>query len=70
MGFRRLVQSANNAIEGILQAARTQRHVRYHLYSASAILLLSYILGVERTDFLVLSVAVILVLLAEMSILR
>ncbi|MEW6117774.1 MAG: diacylglycerol kinase [Nitrospirota bacterium] len=66
MGFRRLIKSANNAIEGILQAARTQRHVRYHLYTASAVLLLSYILGVARIDFLVLSVAVILVLLAEM----
>ncbi|MEW5747063.1 MAG: diacylglycerol kinase [Nitrospirota bacterium] len=66
MLLRKWIQSANNAIEGILHAARTQRHVRYHLYSASAILLVSYILGLERVDFLIISVAVILVLLAEM----
>lgn len=66
MFLKTWIQSANNAIEGILHAARTQRHVRYHLYSASAILLLSYVLGVERVDFLILAVAVVLVLLAEM----
>ncbi|MFO0754696.1 MAG: diacylglycerol kinase [Thermodesulfovibrionales bacterium] len=66
MPLRRWVDSANYAIEGILFAARTQRHVRYHLYSAALILLLSYILGVSRTDFLIIAIAVILVLLAEM----
>ncbi len=66
MPLKKWIRSANNAIEGILYAARTQRHVRYHLYFASATLILSYILGVERTDFLIISAAVILVLLAEM----
>lgn len=66
MPFRRLVGSANNAIEGILHAARTQRHLKYHLYSAAFVLILSYVLGVERTDFLIISIAVILVLFAEM----
>jgi diacylglycerol kinase (ATP) len=63
---KKWIISANYAIEGILHAARTQRHVRYHLYSASTVLLASYILGVARTDFLILSIAVVIVLLAEM----
>jgi diacylglycerol kinase (ATP) len=66
MPLRKWIDSANNAIEGILHAAKTQRHLRYHFYSAVAVLVLSYILGVERTDFLIISIAVILVLLAEM----
>ncbi len=66
MPLRKWVDSANNAIEGVLYAAKTQRHLRYHFYSAVAVLVSSYILGVERTDFLVISIAVILVLLAEM----
>ena len=66
MPLRRWVFSVNNAIEGILHAAKTQRHVRYHLYSAGTVLMLSYLLGVERTDFLMVSVVVVLVLLAEM----
>lgn len=66
MPLRKWIHSANNAIEGILHAARTQRHLRYHFYSASAALILSYALGVERTDFLIIAVVVVLVILAEM----
>ncbi|MEW6002716.1 MAG: diacylglycerol kinase [Nitrospirota bacterium] len=66
MPLRRWIDSTNNAIEGIIHAARTQRHLRYHLYSAVSVLILSYVLGLDRFDFLIVSVAVILVLLAEM----
>lgn len=66
MPFRRWVESANFAIEGILYAAKTQRHLRYHLYSAVTVLILSYLLGVQRHDFLIISVVVIIVLFAEM----
>lgn len=66
MPLRKWVDSANNAIEGVLHAAKTQRHLRYHLYSAAVILIVSYVLGIERIDFLLITVAVILVLLAEM----
>ncbi|MDA8388142.1 MAG: diacylglycerol kinase [Nitrospiraceae bacterium] len=59
-------RSAGFAIEGILHAAKTQRHLRYHFYAAFFVLFLSFLLGVSRTEFLVISVSVILVLLAEM----
>jgi len=66
MPFKQWLESANYAIDGILQAAKTQRHVRYHLFSAVAVLLLSYILGINRMEFLIISLAVIAVLLAEL----
>ncbi len=66
MPLRNWIESANNAIEGILHAAKTERHLRYHLYTASAVLVLSYLLGIDRIDFLIIAIAVILVLLAEM----
>ncbi len=66
MPFRHWLRSANYAIEGILHGARTQRHLRYHFFSAAAVLLLSYVLGVSRMEFVVISLAVILVLAAEM----
>ena len=66
MPLRKWVDSANFAIEGILFAAKTQRHLRCHLYSAVTVLILSYILGVQRHDFLIIAVTVIIVLLAEM----
>jgi diacylglycerol kinase (ATP) len=66
MPLRQWVKSANFAIEGILHGAKTQRHVRYHFFSAATGLFTSYILGVSRSEFIVVSLSVILVLLAEM----
>lgn len=66
MPLRKWADSAGHAVEGILQAAKTERHLRYHLYTAAFVLILIYILGVRRTDFLIISIAVVLVLLAEM----
>ncbi|MDA8171514.1 MAG: diacylglycerol kinase [Nitrospiraceae bacterium] len=60
------LKSAGFAIEGILHAAKTQRHLRYHFYAAFFVLFLSFVVGVARTEFLVISASVILVLLAEM----
>ncbi len=66
MPLKRWIKSANFAIEGILHGTKTQRHLRYHLFAASAVLLLSYVLGVSKNDFLVIGLAVIVVLLAEL----
>jgi diacylglycerol kinase (ATP) len=66
MPLNKWIESANNAIEGIIYAAKTQRHLRYHFYSAIIVLILSYVLGISRIDFLFISIAVIIVLLAEM----
>jgi diacylglycerol kinase (ATP) len=64
--LRKFLESTNNAIEGIIYTAKTQRHLRYHLFAAAFVLLFTYIIGVERTDFLIISLVVILVLLSEM----
>ena len=66
MPLRQWIRSAENAIEGILHAAKTQRHLRWHFYSAAAVLVLSYILGATKTEFLLIALAAIAVLLAEM----
>lgn len=66
MPVKRWIKSANNAIEGILHAAQTQRHLRYHFYVAALVLLSSYVLGVTRTEFLLIALAVMAVLVAEM----
>jgi len=66
MPFRQWLGSANCAIEGILHAVSTQRHLRYHFFSAAFVLFFSYVLGVSRTEFLILALSVIAVLLAEM----
>jgi diacylglycerol kinase (ATP) len=66
MPLKRWIKSANFAIEGILHGTKTQRHLRYHFYSAAGILILCYILGISRNDFLLIAIMVILVLVAEL----
>lgn len=64
--MRRWIKSANFAIDGILHGTKTQRHLRYHLYAAALILILCYVLGISRNDFLIIILAVIVVLLSEL----
>ena len=66
MPLRNWIESVNNAIDGILHTAKTEKHLRYHLYSATAVLILSFLLGVSKSDFLFIAVLVSVVILAEM----
>jgi diacylglycerol kinase (ATP) len=64
--LRKLVESANHAIEGMLHSAKTQRHLRYHFYTAVVILILSLVLGVSKTEFIAIAIVSIIVLSVEM----
>lgn len=59
-------QSANVAIEGIIYAVKTQRHMRYHLLAAMAALVLSLALNISRIEFTLLCAAIILVIVTEL----
>ena len=58
-------ESANVAIEGILYAAKTQKHLRWHFVSAALVILLGLYFGLGKPDFIALSLAVVIVLVAE-----
>ena len=58
--------SFNCAIEGILWAARTQRHMRYHCIVAVGVLLAGLIFKVSALEFILLVFAIVLVLFAEL----
>jgi diacylglycerol kinase (ATP) len=62
----RWTDKVNVAIEGIIYSVKTQRHMRYHLVAALAALLISLLVNVSRAEFIVLSMAIILVLVTEM----
>lgn len=66
MPLRRWLDSVNHAIEGILHAAKTQRHVRFHLYAAAGVMVLSFGLGVTGTEFIIIGFCVALVIVAEL----
>ena len=66
MPLRNWLNKANIAIDGILHAAKTEKHLRYHLYSAACVLLVSFLLGVSSFDFIIIAILVSIVILAEM----
>lgn len=66
MPLRKWIESANHAIEGILHASKTQRHMRYHFYAAVSILLISFALGISWSEFVILITLSIVVLSVEM----
>jgi diacylglycerol kinase (ATP) len=59
-------EAANNAINGILQAAKTERHLKFHLLAAFSVLLFCFGLGVDKYEFAVIALVTLLVIVAEM----
>lgn len=59
-------EGLNCAIEGILYAAKTQKHMKVHFVAAVLVLLLSLFLDVGRIEFVLLAVSITMVLFAEM----
>ena len=62
----RFIDSANFAIDGILYAASTEKHMRWHFISALFLLLFVLFLKVSALEFALLTVSVCFVLFAEL----
>jgi len=62
----RFIDSLNCAIDGVLHAARTQKHVRNHFLAAAAVLLGALFLRVTAIEFILLTISVSFVLFAEL----
>jgi diacylglycerol kinase (ATP) len=62
----RFIESVNCAIEGIIHAARTEKHMRRHFLAALLLLLAVLLLHVSPLEFALLTVSVCFVLFAEL----
>lgn len=62
----RFIDSLNCAIDGVLYAAGTQKHMRNHFLMAVAVLLLALFLRVSPLEFILLALSISFVLFAEM----
>ncbi len=60
------LESVNCAIEGILWAAKTQRHLRWHFLSALGVLAAAAFYRLTPLEFILLCLAIALVLLTEL----
>lgn len=65
MKIKKLVESFNYAIEGIIHTVRTQRNMRIHLGAALCVLIACFVIDISKAEFLVLAVTITLVLAAE-----
>ncbi len=63
---RGFIGSVNCAIEGILWAAKTQRHMLFHLVAAILVLVGAEVLYLSLQEFALLALAITLVLFAEL----
>ena len=66
MKSSRFIDSLNCAIDGVLHAARTQKHMRNHFLVAGAVLMLALFLQVSAVEFILLAISISFVLFAEM----
>lgn len=60
------IASLNCAIEGILWAAKTQRHMLFHLVATILVLVMALLLRLTLHEFALLALAITLVLFAEL----
>ncbi len=65
-GVLRWFRSASFAIDGILHATKSQRHIKFHLLSAFTVLFLCFVIGVTKFEFIAISMVTLLVIAAEM----
>ena len=61
-----VLQPVKAAISGVALTFRTQRHMRFHIYTVGVVVLLALFLGLGAREWLVLLFTVVLVLTAEM----
>lgn len=66
MKFRRLLESFNYAIDGVLYTARTQKNMKIHLFATLCVLLACFFFDISKNEFLILAITITLVISAEL----
>jgi len=66
MKVRKLIDSFNYAIQGIIHTLQTQKNMRFHFIIAIGVLAISLFLNLSKTDILILLISITLVLVLEM----
>lgn len=65
MKIKKMVDSFNYAISGIVETVRTQRNMKIHLIAALLILISCFLIDISKAEFLILCITVTMVLAAE-----
>lgn len=66
MKNKNLIESFNNAIQGIIHTIKSERNMKIHISAAVLILLLSLFYDLTRTEFLIVCLTIALVFICEL----
>ncbi|MDQ0150117.1 diacylglycerol kinase [Eubacterium multiforme] len=66
MKLKKLVDSFNNAIDGIIYTVRTQRNMKIHMVVTLLVLIACLCFDVSRNEFLILAITITMVIGAEL----
>lgn len=66
MKVRKLLDSFNYAIEGIIYAVRTQRNMRIHMVSAMLVLTACFFYDLSKIELLAITITITMVIMAEL----
>ena len=66
MKVKKLVDSFNYAIEGILYSIRTQRNMKIHMIATIAVLTATFFYDLSKIELLIITITITLVIVAEM----
>ena len=66
MKIRKLLDSFNYAIEGLVYSVRTQRNMRIHMAATMLILLACFFFNISKLEILIVTITITMVILAEM----
>ncbi|PRR83917.1 diacylglycerol kinase [Clostridium vincentii] len=66
MKLKKLIDSLNHAINGIIDAVRTERNMKIHLIVALIVFIACFLFDVSKIEFLVLAITITMVIAAEM----
>lgn len=66
MKNKNLIESFNNAINGIIHTVKSERNMRFHIASAGMVLILSLFYELTRIEFLIICLTIGLVIICEL----
>lgn len=66
MKIRKLLDSFNYAIEGLVYSIRTQRNMQIHMVATMLILVACFVLDISKIEILIVTITITMVILAEM----
>lgn len=65
MKLKKMLESFNYAIQGIIDTVRTQRNMKIHLLAALCVLLACFFFDISKVEFLILAITITMVVAAE-----